>query len=562
MLKACVKRAIQIPISSHKGASLSRLFVDYKQKTQPKSICTFKFPKNHFQLSITRGPRDTIPLFRKFCSTSDKNSGANEATEVKVGVTHAEIISDAQTPASPQASEGQRPTTWDENNEFVIEENGKSMVLRMDRKENGETFIEVRLPGSDVVQRWEPIPEKAPFKDADFLCLGEYYNPETEPYGWWMCEKYDGTRGYWDGHKLYNRTGGEMKPPKEFIDQLPQGIPIDGELWTSYCSQHLVNKLIHQGVWDRVKYMVFDAPGHKGTFEERMEFLKENIKPNLPQVKLVELKKCEGKHHMIKSVDDLVVTGGEGIILRQPGSPYTIGRCQALLKVKPQQAERCVVIDTEKIEIDAKGMDKRKNLLVKNKLGRSYHLRFKVSQRTFPFVALNSVISVRYSGFATNGSPRFPIIKDHHQLVKWENVYTWWVDVHSRFDVWNHCLGCQKKFSAGDVRVQTKGIIWMKEGTEHEPPFGLFQFCPEVKCIRSGIENSKKFRYEFPTYNNKIAIKEEYVTHFTPEQKIFVDNLKNEGVMVVEEYPEMSIDDDVYDFEPEKKADKGRGRRR
>jgi len=299
MLKACIKRAIRTPSSIVKIASYSRFFAHYTRKNTSNALLTCNVQRKYCNPLFHH---DVRLSYRNLCSQTYKIIEGAQVTEVKFAPSQDQIISDTQNTIKPE-KEGEKNLTLDQNNEFVIEENGKSMLLRMDRKESGETYIEVRLPGSDIIQRWEPIPEKAPFKDADFLCLGENYTPEIDPYGWWMSEKYDGTRGYWDGQKLHNRTGGEINPPKEFIDQLPQGVQLDGELWISYCSQHLVNKTIHQGGWNKIKYMVFDAPAHKGTFEERMEFLKEVIKPNLPQVKIVEHKKCEGKHQMIKAVD-------------------------------------------------------------------------------------------------------------------------------------------------------------------------------------------------------------------------------------------------------------------
>ena len=48
--------------------------------------------------------------------------------------------------------------------------------------------------------------------------------------GWHMSEKLDGIRAYWNGECFYSRTGKEIKAPKLFINNMPKGLPLDGEL--------------------------------------------------------------------------------------------------------------------------------------------------------------------------------------------------------------------------------------------------------------------------------------------------------------------------------------------
>ena len=51
-----------------------------------------------------------------------------------------------------------------------------------------------------------------------------------EPTGWWMTEKFDGVRLYWDGSQFYSRTGEKVKAPLSITSKLPP-ISLDGELW-------------------------------------------------------------------------------------------------------------------------------------------------------------------------------------------------------------------------------------------------------------------------------------------------------------------------------------------
>ncbi len=62
--------------------------------------------------------------------------------------------------------------------------------------------------------------------------LAQNYNPEVNsPIGWYMSEKLDGVRAYWDGKVFYSRNGHIFYPPDFFIKDFPQ-MPLDGELWT------------------------------------------------------------------------------------------------------------------------------------------------------------------------------------------------------------------------------------------------------------------------------------------------------------------------------------------
>ena len=65
------------------------------------------------------------------------------------------------------------------------------------------------------------------------LMLAQVYDPDkVEPTGWYMSEKLDGVRCYWDGKSLYSRNGNIFYPPDYFVKALPKNFALDGELWT------------------------------------------------------------------------------------------------------------------------------------------------------------------------------------------------------------------------------------------------------------------------------------------------------------------------------------------
>lgn len=65
------------------------------------------------------------------------------------------------------------------------------------------------------------------------VMLAGTYNPEEhDPTGWYMSEKLDGVRCYWNGSGMYTRNGHIFYPPDWFKKELPADLCLDGELWT------------------------------------------------------------------------------------------------------------------------------------------------------------------------------------------------------------------------------------------------------------------------------------------------------------------------------------------
>jgi DNA ligase-1 len=51
-----------------------------------------------------------------------------------------------------------------------------------------------------------------------------------DPNGWFMTEKFDGMRLFWDGSQFFTRQGKKVMAPESVISQLPK-VALDGELW-------------------------------------------------------------------------------------------------------------------------------------------------------------------------------------------------------------------------------------------------------------------------------------------------------------------------------------------
>jgi DNA ligase 1 len=243
------------------------------------------------------------------------------------------------------------------------------------------------------------------------LLLANVWNPTIDPTGWWMSEKYDGLRAYWDGHKLWTRQGNLIHAPDYFAAELPNAIKLDGELWVARGKFEETVSIVRSEVpddrWGRVHFMVFDAPQAKGTFEERMQFLRTTLPQGNRFVSVVAQNQCKGIPHLIAERDRIVRLGGEGLVLRQPGSTYEPRRSATLLQVKPYDDAEATVVAYE--PGNGKYNGKLGSLRVRTDDGREFSIGTGLTdaQRNSP-PPVGTVITYRFRGLTAKGMPRFP----------------------------------------------------------------------------------------------------------------------------------------------------------
>lgn len=252
-----------------------------------------------------------------------------------------------------------------------------------------------------------PTPEK----QAPSLLLAKVWDRSINPTGWWMSEKYDGLRGYWDGRNLWTRQGNLIHAPDYVIAELPRDVALDGELWIGHGKFEETVSIVrsetpHDG-WKRVHFMVFDAPQAKGVFEERMQFLRATLPDGNQFVRIVAQTRCEGAAQLIAERDRVVKLGGEGLMLRQPESAYEAGRSATLLKVKPYDDGEATVIAHE--PGTGKYAGKLGALRVRTDDGKEFSVGsgFTDAQRESP-PPVGTLITYRFRGLTANGLPRFP----------------------------------------------------------------------------------------------------------------------------------------------------------
>lgn len=268
------------------------------------------------------------------------------------------------------------------------------------------------LPWSVPAKEKDPGASASPTeKEAPPLLLANVWNPSMDPTGWWMSEKYDGLRGYWDGQKLWTRKGSLIHAPDYFLAELPREVALDGELWIGHGkfeeTASIVRSQAPDDRWKLIRYMVFDAPRAPGTFEQRMQFLRATLSDRNRYVRIVAQERCQGAAQLVAERDRVVREGGEGLMLRQPGSLYEPKRSPTLLKVKPFDDAEATVIAHE--PGTGKFAGKLGAFRVRTDDGREFSIGSGLTdaERDSP-PPIGTVITYRFRGLTANGLPRFP----------------------------------------------------------------------------------------------------------------------------------------------------------
>lgn len=216
--------------------------------------------------------------------------------------------------------------------------------------------------------------------------------------GWWMSEKLEGQRAFWDGGVtrgrakasvpwantdkdsryveepistgLWSRYGHVINAPDWFLDSLPNS-PLDGELYAGVSierRQELFSALRKlkpvESEWLElgIRYHIFDtfnlselSPGYDvngrvyqvppyQSFSTRYGFL--------GSIKLEEEYALKLPHYIIQMPEQLdsylleiTRAGGEGVMVRDPKALYSAGkRVRSLLKIKPLHDSEAVMI--------------------------------------------------------------------------------------------------------------------------------------------------------------------------------------------------------------------------
>jgi DNA ligase len=280
------------------------------------------------------------------------------------------------------------------------------------RKLRGDAAEEARIGGT-LPQK--PVKAKANGEEDEAagppVLLAQAWDNAADLAGWWMSEKLDGVRAYWDGKQFISRLGNLFHAPDWFVDGLPE-VALDGELWIDrkkfQRTVSIVRRQDKTDLWKEVRFVIFDAPAQKDTFERRLEFLTEVFAGRkLPYAVTHPHERCRGVDHLREELARIETLGGEGLMLRQPGSVYEAGRSATLLKVKSFRDGEATVVGHQAGAGRHKG--RLGALLVRMANGTEFAVGtgFSDAERTVP-PPVGGVITFRYQELTEAGVPRFP----------------------------------------------------------------------------------------------------------------------------------------------------------
>lgn len=243
------------------------------------------------------------------------------------------------------------------------------------------------------------------------MWLANLYQGNEKLTDYWVSEKYDGIRGYWDGRQLLSRSGKALNPPNWFVQTWPTQ-PFEGELWAGLGQFEQAASVIQQkqasdSAWRAMRFMIFDAHTPTQAFAERIVRYQSIVKQiDKPWVQAVPQSQVPSHAALKAMLNKTAQAGGEGLVLHLGSSLYQSGRNSDVLKVKPHEDAEAKVIGHEAGQ--GKHAQRLGALWVETPQG----LRFKLgtgytdAQRENP-PNVGQWVTYRYRGLTDQGVPRF-----------------------------------------------------------------------------------------------------------------------------------------------------------
>ncbi len=181
------------------------------------------------------------------------------------------------------------------------------------------------------------------------LMLAKSWDGKQNLAGFWVSEKYDGVRGYWDGEQLLTRAGNPIAAPAWFTAGWPN-TPLDGELWVgrgrfTQTVSTVRDQTPDDAAWRSLQYRVFDLPEHGATFDERIPALHAVVQHiQQPWVQPVAQVPAGNAASLQAQLRATVQAGGEGLMLHRGSAHYAAGRSDDLRKLKPLDDAEAMVV--------------------------------------------------------------------------------------------------------------------------------------------------------------------------------------------------------------------------
>jgi len=181
-----------------------------------------------------------------------------------------------------------------------------------------------------------------------FMLLGQWDGDAAQ--GWWLSEKMNGVRLWWDGTRFITRGGRVLTHvPTFFTKALPKGVAVDGELWGgrggkrgSKGFRRALTAVHGSGVpahWQQVQFVAFDLP-MAAPYTQRYQQLVTLAKKH--KFRVVPQHLVRSPRDVVQALQSIQERDGEGVVLRHPvlDTAYTKGRNKHVKKYKGRSPKK------------------------------------------------------------------------------------------------------------------------------------------------------------------------------------------------------------------------------
>ncbi len=234
-----------------------------------------------------------------------------------------------------------------------------------------------------------------------------YDNSKHNITNWYMSEKLDGIRAYWNGKELLSKNGNKIYAPSSFTKDFPP-FELDGELWTKRDDfesiQNIVLDTNPSSKWEKITYNIFEVPNEKGNFDKRLEKIKSWLDKNPNKIiKIIPQLICKNETDLNIYLKELLDKKAEGIILKNPNLEYFTGRSENILKVKKFYDDEGLVIG---LNYSKNGEFKSLKLKLNNGIIFNLGGGFSDIQRKEP-PKIGNIVTFKYYDLTKNNKPKF-----------------------------------------------------------------------------------------------------------------------------------------------------------
>ena len=246
--------------------------------------------------------------------------------------------------------------------------------------------------------------------DPPPLLLAHTIRPGIDVTRYLVSEKLDGVRAYWDGQILRTRSGQVINAPHWYLEHFPAQ-PLDGELWAGRGRFEWLSGVVRRqrpdDDWRQVQYMVFELPEAPGDFRARLRAMQRIVgEAGVPWLQVVEQTEVRDRKALEQKLTRLVKAGAEGLMLHRAAAPYSSGRSDDLLKMKPLHDAEATVI----AHLPGKG--KYRGMLGALRLRTAAGVEFSLGSGLSDALRRNpppigTLVTYRYRDVTERGIPRF-----------------------------------------------------------------------------------------------------------------------------------------------------------